>query len=86
MTTIIFDQNGKILMTQSGNMGVTDADVITFDVPDGYRVTAVNPETKEVSIEEIPKTEIEKEMETIKAQQAATDSAVLGLMNMMLGM
>lgn len=39
--------------------------------------------------EPVPETEYEKlraELESIKSQQAATDSAVLGLMNMMLGM
>lgn len=38
--------------------------------------------------EPVPETEYEKlraELESLKSQQAATDSAVLGLMNMMLG-
>lgn len=84
MTTIIYDQNGRILMTQSGDMGATDADVLTYEVPDGYRAVSVDPVTKEVTLEEIPKTEIENELEALKSQQAATNAAVLGLMDMML--
>lgn len=84
MTTIIYDQTGRILMTQSGDMGATEADVLTYEVPDGYRVVSVDPVTKEVTLEEIPKTEIENELEALKSQQAATNAAVLGLMDMML--
>lgn len=84
MTTIIYDQTGRILMTQSGDMGATEADVLTYEVPDGYRAVSVDPVTKEVTLEEIPKSDMEKELETLKSQQAATDSAVLGLMNMLM--
>ena len=84
MTTIIYDQNGRILMTQSGDMGATEADVLTYEVPDGYRAVSVDPVTKEVTLEEIPKTEIETALEALKSQQDATNAAVLGLMDMML--
>ena len=84
MTTIIYDQNGRILMTQSGDMGATEADVLTYEVPDGYRAVSVDPATKEVTLEEIPKTEIETALEALKSQQDATNAAVLGLMDMML--
>lgn len=84
MTTIIYDQTGRILMTQSGDMGATDADVLTYEVPNGYRVVSVDPVTKEVTLEEIPKTEIETALEALKSQQDATNAAVLGLMDMML--
>lgn len=84
MTTIIYDQNGRIIMTQSGDMGATDADVLTYEVPDGYRAVSVDPVTKEVTLEEIPKTEIETALEALKSQQNATNTAVLGLMDMML--
>lgn len=84
MTTIIYDQTGRIIMTQSGDMGATDADVLTYDVPDGYRAVSVNPVTKEVTLEEIPKTAMETELESLKAQQTATNEAVLGLMNMLM--
>ena len=84
MTTIIYDQTGRILMTQSGDMGATEADVLTYEVPDGYRVVSVDPVTKEVTLEEIPKTEIETALEALKSQQDATNAAVLGLMDMML--
>lgn len=84
MTTIIYDQNGRILMTQSGDMGATDADVLTYEVPAGYRAVSVDPVTKEVTLEEIPKTEIETALESLKSQQDATNAAVLGLMDMML--
>lgn len=84
MTTIIYDQTGRILMTQSGDMGATEADVLTYEVPDGYRAVSVDPVTKEVTLEEIPKTEIETALEALKSQQDATNAAVLGLMDMML--
>lgn len=84
MTTIIYDQNGRILMTQSGDMGATDVSVLTYEVPAGYRAVSVDPATKEVTLEEIPKTAMETELESLKAQQTATNEAVLGLMNMMM--
>lgn len=84
MTTIIYDQTGRILMTQSGDMGATEADVLTYEVPDGYRAVSVDPVTKEVTLEEIPKTEIETALDALKSQQDATNAAVLGLMDMML--
>ena len=84
MTTIIYDQNGRILMTQSGDMGATEADVLTYAVPDVYRGVSVDPVTKEVTLEEIPKTAMETELESLKAQQTATNEAVLGLMNMLM--
>ena len=84
MTTVIYDQNGRIIMTQSGDMGATDVGVLTYEVPDGYRAVSVDPVTKEVTLEEIPKTEIETALEALKSQQDATNAAVLGLMDMML--
>ena len=84
MTTIIYDQTGHILMTQSGGMGATEADVLNYEVPDGYQVVSVDPVTKEVTLEEIPKTEIETALDALKSQQDATNAAVLGLMDMML--
>lgn len=70
MTTIIYDQTGRILMTQSGDMGATEADVLTYEVPDGYRVVSVDPVTKEVTLEEIPKTEAEKQLADLQEKVA----------------
>lgn len=70
MTTIIYDQNGRILMTQSGDMGATEADVLTYEVPDGYRAVSVDPVTKEVTLEEIPKTEAEKQLADLQEKVA----------------
>ena len=70
MTTIIYDQTGRILMTQSGDMGATEADVLTYEVPDGYRAVSVDPVTKEVTLEEIPKTEAEKQLADLQKKIA----------------
>lgn len=70
MTTIIYDQTGRILMTQSGDMGATEADVLTYEVPDGYRAVSVDPVTKEVTLEEIPKTEAEKQLADLQEKVA----------------
>lgn len=68
----------------------------TGEIPEGkvpelrYNGTAFSWEMVDVpEPEPEPETEYEKlknELEALKSQQAATDSAVLGLMNMMLGM
>lgn len=70
MTTIIYDQNGRILMTQSGDMGVTEANVLTYEVPDGYWAVSVDPVTKKVTLEEIPKTEAEKQLADLQEKVA----------------
>lgn len=70
MTTIIYDQNGRILMTQSGDMGATDVGVLTYEVPAGYWAVSVNPVTKEVTLEEIPKTEAEKQLADLQEKVA----------------
>lgn len=68
----------------------------TGEIPDGklpelrYNGTSFSWEMVDApEPEPEPETEYEKlraELESLKSQQAATDSAVLGLMNMMLGM
>lgn len=69
--------------------------IYTGEIPDGkvpelrYNGTAFSWEMVDApEPEPVPETEYEKlraELESLKSQQAATDSAVLGLMNMMLG-
>lgn len=70
MTTIIYDQDGRIILTQSGDMGVTEVNVLTYEVPKGYRAVSVNPETKEVTLEEVPKSETEIQLAELQAKVA----------------
>ena len=70
MTTIIYDQTGRIIMTQSGDMGATEVHVLTHEVPKGYHPVSVNPETKEVTLEEVPKTETEQQIAELQAKVA----------------
>ena len=72
MTTIIYDQTGRILMTQSGDTGITDVFVVSHDIPDGFYAASVDPETHTVVLEEIPRTEEEKQNDAVLALTKAT--------------
>lgn len=71
MTTIIYDQNGRTIMTQSGDMGVTSVDVIVKEIPAGYYVKSVNVETGEPVLAAFPKSETDQRLDELEAQIAA---------------
>lgn len=69
MMLIIYDNNGKIIMTATGDY--TGASAIVHDVPDGYTVESVNVETGEPVLTPIPATEEERMAAIEKSYQAA---------------
>ena len=72
MQTIIYSESGKIIMTTSETaLGAVSA--IECDVPDGYYVERVNPETGEPVLKENPKTEEQQRLDELEAKQAEDD-------------
>lgn len=75
MTTVIYDNNGRIILMESG--GDTRAEngvnIIECDIPEGYEVASIDPETGEPVLVEKPKTEAERIAE-LEAQM----NAILG--------
>ena len=72
MQTIIYSESGKIIMTTS-ETGMGAVSAIEYDVPDGYYVESVNPETGEPVLAELPKTEEQQRLEALEAKQAEDD-------------
>lgn len=76
MQTIVFDENGNIIMTTS-RTGYGKVSAIEADVPNGYYIKSVNPETNEPVLEEIPKSDEQRQIDALKEQvdalQAASD-------------
>lgn len=66
---IIYDSNGKIIMTSSGNY--PGAGVLNTEIPDGYTVEGVNVETLTPILSPIPATEAERMAAIEKSYQAA---------------
>lgn len=69
-TIVIYDNNGKIYMTQSGE-DVTDengANIIEIEIPDGFYPSSVNPDTKEAVFTEIPKTKEQQKIEELETR------------------
>ena len=68
-TIVIYDNNGKIYMTQSGDVTAENgANITETEIPEGFYPSSVNPDTKEVIFAEIPKTKEQQDIAEIKAQ------------------
>lgn len=69
-TIVIYDDNGEIYMTQSGDNVTAEngANITETEIPDGFYPSSVNPDTKEVIFAEIPKTKEQQDIAEIKAQ------------------
>ena len=68
-TIVIYDDNGEIYMTQSGNVTAENgANITETEIPEGFYPSSVNPDTKEVIFAEIPKTKEQQDIAEIKAQ------------------
>lgn len=65
MYTIIYDSTGIILMTTS-QTGYGKISAIEAEVPDGYYVASVNPETGEPVLKEIPKSSEQAQIDDLK--------------------
>ena len=69
---IIYDETGRVLLTSSGD--IKEPKAVNFavdDVPEGYYVESVDPETWEPILKSIPKTLMEQRLEELEAQLAA---------------
>lgn len=75
MTLIIYDSTGAILTVQDGNYVSPEGELkfVEKDIPDGYIVKSVDPETKEPVLKEIPKTEEQQKLADLEAKQAEDD-------------
>ena len=72
-TFIVYDANGKIWVTRSGDTEYPETANFTIaDIPDGYHVQSVNVETGEVLVGELPKTEEQTRLDALEIQMAAT--------------
>lgn len=70
-TFIVYDQNGKVVLTQIGGIFPSEVFSKTEDIPNGKEVSSVNVETGEVMLQDIPQSETEKRLEELEAQVAA---------------
>lgn len=70
MQTIIYNSTGHVIITTS-ETGLGAISAIEYDVPSGYYVESVNPETGEPVLAEIPKSEQEQRLDELEAQVAA---------------
>lgn len=70
MQTIIYNSTGRIIMTTS-ETGLGAVAAIEYEVPDGYYVESVDPETGEPILAAIPKTEEQQRLDELEAQVAA---------------
>lgn len=67
INTIIYDSTGNIIMTTS-QTGYGKITVIEAEVPDGYYVKSVDPETNEPVLEPVPKTDEQLRLEALEEQ------------------
>ena len=74
LNTIIYDSTGAIIMTTS-QTGYGKISAIEADIPDGYYVASVNPETGEPVLEEIPKSDEQKQIDDLKKTVAELQAA-----------
>ena len=67
-TVIIYTNTGEILATLMGEnvSAANGANIIETDIPDGYTFSSVNPETGEPVLEEIPKSDEQKQIDDLK--------------------
>lgn len=70
--TAIYTADGHIIMLLS-DTGIGKIASLEVDIPDGYRLDSINPETKEPVLKEIPKTEEQQKLADLEAKQAEDD-------------
>lgn len=73
MTLIVYDTSGKIVsvITSESISSENNYAVITADVPEDKFVKSVNPQTKEVELGNVAKTDYESRLSAIEAQMNA---------------
>ena len=70
--TAIYAEDGHIIMLLP-DTGIGKIASLEVDIPDGYRLDSINPETKEPILKEIPKTEEQRKLADLEAKQAEDD-------------
>lgn len=70
--TAIYTADGHIIMLLS-DTGIGKIASLEVDIPEGYRLDSINPETKEPVLAEIPKTEEQQKLADLEAKQAEDD-------------
>lgn len=73
-TLILYDDSGRVVMTQSG-IDYSACKTLITDIPDGYYAASVNPETGEPVLEEIPKSDEQKQIDDLKKTVAELQAA-----------
>lgn len=68
--TIIYDETSEIIMATS-QTGYGKISAIEAEVPDGYYVKSVDPETNEPVLEPVPKTDEQLRIEALEQQMNA---------------
>ena len=72
--TIIYKKNtGEIILMVPESLGEVSA--VQSDIPDGYYVASVNPETGEPVLEEMPKSDEQKQIDDLKKTVAQLQEA-----------
>lgn len=67
-TLVMYNNVGKVIMTVSGGEQYTGAALAVTDVPDGYYIESVNPETGEPVLAKIPLTEEQQRLANLESQ------------------
>lgn len=70
--TAIYAEDGHIIMLLP-DTGLGEIASLEVDIPEGYRLDSINPETKEPALKEIPKTEEQQKLADLEAKQAEDD-------------
>lgn len=70
--TAIYTADGHIIMLLP-DTGIGEIASLEVEIPDGYRLDSINPETKEPVLAEIPKTEEQQKLADLEAKQAEDD-------------
>ena len=72
MTIIYNKSNGKVILMMSETIEAVSS--VVSDIPEGYTVSSVNTETGEPVFEAVPKTEEQKEIDSLKTAAYALAS------------
>lgn len=73
MTLIVYDASGKIVSTIASESILSENNyaVITANIPNGKFAKSVNPQTKEIELGNVAKTDYESRLSAIEAQMNA---------------
>ena len=70
-TMVIYEENGRVLLSRSGGTMPEKVELLVADVPEGQYVQSVNAETGEPVLAALPPSDTEKRLSDLEAQVAA---------------